>query len=94
MDVLRLGTESELQLPAYTTAPATPDLSHLCDLHRSSRQHRILNPRNKARDQTCVFMDESGLLPLSHSGNSLFAFQTYIFFSQQKQTVAGHMPFI
>ena len=29
MEVLRLGVESELQLPAYTTATATPDPSHV-----------------------------------------------------------------
>ena len=28
-EVPRLGVESELQLPAYTTATATPDLSHI-----------------------------------------------------------------
>ena len=33
MEVPRLGAEWELQLPAYTTAPAMQDLSHLCDLH-------------------------------------------------------------
>ena len=38
MEVPRLGVESELQLPAYTTATATPDPSHVCDLHNSSRQ--------------------------------------------------------
>ena len=27
------------------------------NLHRSSRQHWILNPLSKARDQTCVLMD-------------------------------------
>ena len=31
---------------------ATPDLSRSFDLHHSSRQCRILNPLNKARDQT------------------------------------------
>ena len=52
MEVPRLGVESELQLPAYTTATATPDLSWVCDLHRSSWQRRILNPLSGARDQT------------------------------------------
>ena len=35
MEVPRLGVKSELQLPAYTTATAmaTPELSHICDLH-------------------------------------------------------------
>ena len=35
MDVPRLGVESELQLPAYTTASAAPDPSHICGLHHS-----------------------------------------------------------
>ena len=34
------------------TATATPDLSHVCDLHHSSQQSQILNPLSKARDQT------------------------------------------
>ena len=39
MKVLRLGVKSDLQLLAYTTATATPDPSHICDLCRSLRQH-------------------------------------------------------
>ena len=54
MEVSRLGVKLELQLPAYTTATATQDLSHVCDLHYSSEQHQILNPLSKARDQTLV----------------------------------------
>ena len=50
--VSRLGVESELQLPAYTTATATPDTSHVCNLHHSSWQHQILNPLTEAKDQT------------------------------------------
>ena len=50
MEVLRLKLELELQLPAYTTATATPDLSHVCDLHHSSWQPQILNLLNEARD--------------------------------------------
>ena len=41
------------------TVILTPDLSHVCDLHHSSQQHRILNPLSEARDQTCVLMDAS-----------------------------------
>ena len=41
VEVSRLAAESKLQLLAYTTA--TPDLSRMCDLHRSSPQGRILN---------------------------------------------------
>ena len=57
VEVPRLGVESELQLPAYTPAIATWDLSHVCKLHHNSRQCRILNPLNKARDQTCNLMN-------------------------------------
>ena len=42
--VPRLGVESELQLPAGTTATAMSDPSRVCDLHCSSQQHQILNP--------------------------------------------------
>ena len=31
--------------------------NHICDLHHSSPQRRILNPLSKARDQTHVLMD-------------------------------------
>ena len=31
----------------------------VCDLHRSSRKHRILNPLSEARDRTHVLMDTS-----------------------------------
>ena len=52
MEVLRLGVESELQLPAYTIATATWNLSCICNLHHSSWQCWILNPLSKARDGT------------------------------------------
>ena len=48
MEVPRLEVESELQLPAYTTATATGDLSCTCDLHHSSWQH--WNTLIEARD--------------------------------------------
>ena len=70
-DVPRLGVEADLQLPGYTTATATQDPSRVCDLHHSSRQHWMLNPLSKARDQTHNLTDTSWVLnPLSHSGNS------------------------
>ena len=59
MEVPRLGVEWELQLCAYTTATATPDGSHVCNLHHGSRQCWILNPLSEARDKTCVLMDTS-----------------------------------
>ena len=59
LEVPRPGVESELQLPAYTTAIATPDWSRVFDLHHSSWQHRILNPLRIARDHTHILMDTS-----------------------------------
>ena len=59
MEVPRLGVESELQLPASTTATVTQDLSCVCDLRYSSRQHWILNVLSKARDQTHILVDPS-----------------------------------
>ena len=46
------GVQSELQLPTYPIATATPDPSHICGLHHSSQQRQLLNPLNKGRDQT------------------------------------------
>ena len=57
MEVPRLGVESELQLPAYTTATAMPDPNCVCDLHHSSGQCRILNPLSEARDGTRILTD-------------------------------------
>ena len=71
MEVPRLGVKSELQLPAYTTAIATPDLSCVCHLHHSLQQSRILNPLSGARDGTCIFVDTNWVLKLlSHNRNS------------------------
>ena len=56
MNVPSLGVQLELQLLAYTTATPTPDPSHVCYLHQSSWQHRILNPLSEARDQTHSLM--------------------------------------
>ena len=39
MEVPRLGAESELPLPAHTTATARWDPSHICNLHNSSTAH-------------------------------------------------------
>ena len=44
MEVPRLGVESKLQLPAYTTTTATPDQSSICNLHHSSWQCQIPDP--------------------------------------------------
>ena len=57
MEVPRLGVESDLQLPAYTTSTATSDPSCVYDLQHSSQQPRILNQLSEARDQTHIHMD-------------------------------------
>ena len=57
VEVPRLGVELELEPPAYTTATAMPDPSHVCDLHHSSWQRQILNSLSEARDRTHVLMD-------------------------------------
>ena len=73
--VLGLGVESEAQLLPYTTATATKDPSHICDLHHSSWQCQILNPLSEARDRTCILMGTNRIHNLlSHNGNSLNLF--------------------
>ena len=57
MEVPRLGVQLELQLLANTTATVVPDLSHVCNLHHSARQHWILSLQNKARDQTRILTE-------------------------------------
>ena len=54
MEISRLRVESEQQLPAFTTAIAMQDPSHVCGLHHSSRQCRILNPLKEARNRTHI----------------------------------------
>ena len=57
MEASGLGVELEMQLPAYATATAMPDLSCVCYRYHSSRQCHILNPLSEARDWTCILMD-------------------------------------
>ena len=75
MEIPRLGVQSELQPPAYTTAPATPDLSHICHLHHSLWQCWILNPLSEARDQTHNLMVPSRIrFPCAPRGTPHFKF--------------------
>ena len=71
IEVPRLGVELELQLPACTTAIAMQDLSHVCDLHHSSQQCRILNPLSEARDRTSVLVDPSWVHYLKFLGRNV-----------------------
>ena len=59
MKISRLGVKSELQLLAYATATAMPDLSYVCYLYHSLHPRQILNSLREARDQTCILMDTS-----------------------------------
>ena len=49
----------QIEAAAEAYATATPDPSHICNLHHSSWQCRILNPLSEARDWTCVLLDTS-----------------------------------
>ena len=62
MVVPRLGVKLKLQLLVYTTATATGDPGHVCDLHHSLWQCRIFNPLSKARNQTHILVDLVGFI--------------------------------
>ena len=57
MKVPRLGVESELQLPAYTTDTARQVPSSIFNLHHSSQQCWIPDTLSEARNWTCILMD-------------------------------------
>ena len=59
MEFPRLGVESEVQLPAYTTTTETRIQTLVFDLYHSSLQRQILNPLSEVRDRTCILMDAS-----------------------------------
>ena len=53
-----------------TTATATRDPSHICNLPRSSQQRRICNLLSEARNRTCILREIHQVHnPLSHSRN-------------------------
>ena len=56
VEVRRLVVKSELKLSAYSTAVATQELSHICNLHHSSRQRQIPDTLIETRDQTRILM--------------------------------------
>ena len=58
MEGPRLGVESELQPPAYTTATAMRDLSHICD----PTPQLMAMPDPQPTEQGHVLMDTSGLV--------------------------------
>ena len=69
MAVPRLGVELDLQLPAWTTATATPDPSHICHLHGSLQQCQILNPLSQVEPTSSKRQCQVFNL-LNHNGNS------------------------
>ena len=56
MEVPRLGGRIGAAAGGYATATAMRDLSHISDLHHSSRWRWLLNPLSEARDQTRRFV--------------------------------------
>ena len=54
MEIPEPGVELELQLLAFATATATPDVNHICDLGWRLQQHQIFNPLSEAGDQTRI----------------------------------------
>ena len=65
MEIPRLGVGLELLLLVYTTAIAMPDPSRVCNLHRSSRQGRILNPLSDTRDHNRNLMIPSQIASIA-----------------------------
>ena len=89
MEVPQSRVESELQLPAYTTATATSDLNLVFDLYHSSQQCRILNPLSEARDRTCGMLvrfvsaePHQELLYSDLKENFMRQFQSVLFYFQ------------
>ena len=57
-EVPKLGVQSKLSLPAYTTAPAMLDPSQICNLHHGNTG-ALTHWANKARNWTWVLLDPS-----------------------------------
>ena len=92
VEVPRLGVKFELQLPAHTTATARQGPSGICNLHLSSWPCWILSPLSKARDPTCVLMDNSQL-PLTHNRNSWQWFVFDLSYNRHWENKDGHPGF-
>ena len=89
-----LGVELEPQLPVYTTATVTSDLSHFWDLCHSLWQPRILNPLSKAREEPASSWTLCWVLnSVIHNGNS---HQPWLLNAWEREDVAGscvhHFP--
>ena len=71
MEVSRLGVLLELQLPAYTTATATPDPSHVCSLHTTAHGNAGSLTHNQGVNPQ-PHGSQSDLFPLCHDANGTF----------------------
>ena len=70
MEVSRLEVRSELQLPSYTTATATPDPSRVCDIHHRS-PHWLTRPFKIPREQPDRLSQSPRLLQRLQRGHLL-----------------------
>ena len=82
MEVPGLGVKSELQLPVYTTAKATSDLSCIWDLRLNMPHRQMLNPLCMAWDWTPILMG-SQILNLLIMGMPLF----FVYVSSRPSTL-------
>jgi len=57
LEIPRPRVKLELQLLAYATVTAMPDLRCLCNLCDSLQQYQIFNPLSEARDRTHILGD-------------------------------------
>ena len=83
MEVPRLGINCSCSCQPYTTATATRDPSHVCDLRHSSWQCQILDPLSKARDWTCNLKGPSRIrfrCATMGTPRSLFLFVVVVYF--------------
>ena len=73
------GSQARGPVGAMLLATATPDPSHICNLHHSLWQRQILNPLSKARDgtlnlmfpsQICFYCARTGTLEILSLYNS------------------------
>ena len=61
---------------------SNPDPSHVCNLHHSSQQGRILNPLREARDPTCVIRDTTRFVSTAPRWELCLLSFLYFFFNR------------
>ena len=79
MEILRLGVEIALQLPAYTTTRAMWDLSCTCNLHHSLWHTRTLTHWVRPGIKPVSSQIAGRVLnPMSHNGNAWSYFLNFL----------------